>query len=313
MTSIFICLDPPASLLAAENEMKYKAQEAEAEVLATTAKLLAAANETKRASTLAESLEKEATATLLANENKQQKLASVAAAKVLAATAVLLAAANETKYAAAVNEAKMLHTTAKLLAAEYEIKRVQVENEHRIRAASIETDRVKGEQQLLRSIMGNVAHDLKTPLMGIGAEVDNLRQILTAACEKIITSSTFPSNASVSSALALSVITPPVRKLSDDANQLLDNVSSMIQFLSMSIRRSQDFVRASSNFALMPVFESFSLADALTMVYKCIACQNSGRIVTIHPMVDICTHVISDRLYFVDNLLCLLSNAVKYR
>ena len=27
---------------------------------------------------------------------------------------------------------------------------------------------------------------------------------------------------------------------------------------------------------------------------------------------DVCTHIISDRLYFIDNLLCLLSNAVKY-
>ena len=27
---------------------------------------------------------------------------------------------------------------------------------------------------------------------------------------------------------------------------------------------------------------------------------------------DVCTHVVSDRLYLIDNLLCLLSNAVKY-
>ena len=27
---------------------------------------------------------------------------------------------------------------------------------------------------------------------------------------------------------------------------------------------------------------------------------------------DVCTHIISDRLYFIDNLLCVLSNAVKY-
>ena len=268
--------------------MKQKAQEAEAEVLATIAKLLAAANETKHATALAESLEKEATAALLAKENKQQKLASVAEAKVLASTAVLLAAANETKYAVAVNEAKMLHTTAKLLASEYEIKRVQVEVVHKLQSASAETKRVKGEQQLLRSIMGNVAHDLKTPLMGIEAEVDNLRQILTAGCKKITSSLKF--DESITGATAHSVIVPPVHKLSNDANDLLDNVSSMIQFLSMSIRRSQDFVRASSNFALMPVIESFSLADALTMVYKCIACQNSGRIIIIHPMVSTYTH-----------------------
>ena len=264
--------------------MKQKVQEAEADVLATTAMLLAAANETKHASALAESLEKEATAALLAQENKQQKLAAAAEAKVLANTAVLLAAANETKYAAAVNEAKMLHTTAKLLAAEYEIKRVQVEAELRLRSVSTENKRVIGEQHLLRSIMGNVAHDLKTPLMAIEAEVDNLRQILTVACKKITSSLT--SDKPISAETALSVIVPPVHKLSKDANNLLDNVASMIQFLSMSIRRSQDFVRASSNFTLLPVIESFSLVDALTMVFKCITCQNSGRIIICHPMVS---------------------------
>ena len=31
-----------------------------------------------------------------------------------------------------------------------------------------------------------------------------------------------------------------------------------------------------------------------------------------HRQIDVCTHIKSDRLYFIDNLLCLLSNAVKY-
>ena len=123
------------------------------------------------------------------------------------------------------------------------------------------------------------SHDLKTPLMSIIAEVDNLRQMLTAACKKI--TSSLPSVSPV----ACSVITPPVLQLSKDANNLLDNVNCMIQFLSMSIRRSQDFVKASSDFTLLPVVESFSFADALALVYKCIACQNSGRIVIVHSMV----------------------------
>ena len=59
--------------------------------------------------------------------------------------------------------------------------------------------------------------------------------------------------------------------------------SHYIPFFTQKIK---DFVRASSNFTLLPVIESFSLADALTMVYKCINCQNSGRIVVIHPMVS---------------------------
>ena len=218
--------------------------------------MLAAANATKHASAQAESLEKEATATLLAQENQQQKLAAVAEAKVLANTAVLLAAANETKLAAAVNEAKMLHTTAKLLAAEYEFKRVQVEAQRKLQSVSTENKRVKDEQQLLRSIMGNVAHDLKTPLMGIEAEAENLREILTTACENIV--STLTSTEPISPAAALSIISLPVIKLSKDANDLLDNVSSMIQFLSMSIRRSQGRIRVDQH-TTHPITNTFSL------------------------------------------------------
>ena len=218
---------------------------------------MAAANATKHATSLADSLENEATATCLAEENKQQKLAAVAEAKVLANTAVLLAATNETKLAAAVNEAKMLHTTAKLLASEYEIKRVQVEAVHRLQSASAETKRVKGEQHLLRSIMGNVAHDLKTPLMGIESEVDNLRQILTTACKKIALSLKYDST--ISPASAFSVIASPVNKLSKDANDLLDNVSSMIQFLSMSIRRSQGRIRVDQHTTIHLITNTFSL------------------------------------------------------
>ena len=109
--------------------------------------------------------------------------------------------------------------------------------------------------------------------MGLMAEVDNLRQVLTAACKKIT--------------LSLPSVQKhhPAQELSKDANDLLDHINCMIHFLFMSIRRSQDFARASSNLPLLPVIESFSLADALALVYKCIASQCSGRIVIIHPMV----------------------------
>ena len=121
-------------MMAAENEMKTRAHEAEAKVLAATgdrdwlidlllkqkndlipsclssatfpltAKLLAATNETKRATAMIESLAKEAahiaTATLLAQETKNEKMEAVEEAKILATAAVLLAATNESKYAA---------------------------------------------------------------------------------------------------------------------------------------------------------------------------------------------------------------------
>ena len=122
------------------------------------------------------------------------------------------------------------------------------------------------------------AHDLKTPLHSIMGETDYLRQTVTSACVEIIAAASMELPVALVSALTL--------RLSTETEGLFDNVVSMIQLLTMSINRAQDFIKISSDISLVPDLGSFVLADVLKMVDKCMASQNSDRIVNTLPVVS---------------------------
>ena len=102
-------------------------------------------------------------------------------------------------------------------------------------------------------------------------------------------------------------------KFSVESTSILDTIGSFLQFLLMNINRSQDFVKASSNLALTPSYETVDIVDVLRFVETCMSHTSNGRIITIHPLPeDMCPMQITDRHYLTDNLLCLISNATKY-
>ena len=232
-----------------------------------------------------------------------------------------------------------------------------------------------------------MAHDLKTPLHSIMAEIEHLRSLVTHACNEVITNSVNPNPSNNSrtsfatprslssqqsqhidttdilnsSAKALASITeiqrsdivqfgPSVEGLSERdqgitlfnlrkqlkvaqdsvANSALhvltvkglaaqteesfESLDSTCKFLVMAINRSQDYVKASSNIALTPLLDTFNLNDVLHIVQKCIVNTKCGRIVVMHPIgPSLCPYLITDRYYLTENLLCLMSNASKYR
>jgi signal transduction histidine kinase len=80
----------------------------------------------------------------------------------------------------------------------------------------------------------------------------------------------------------------------------------------MGINRAQDYVKATSNVALRPGMETVAISDVLQLVSKCMGHQNNGRNLCFHPMVGVWPHIITDKHFLTDNLLCLVSNACKY-
>ena len=112
-------------------------------------------------------------------------------------------------------------------------------------------------------------------------EADFLRQTVTSACIEIIAAASTESPVEHVSALT--------ERLSSETEGLFDNVTSMIQLLTMSINRAQDFIKISSDVSLVPDLGSFVLADVLKMVEKCMASQNCDRIVNTHPLVRAAT------------------------
>ena len=93
----------------------------------------------------------------------------------------------------------------------------------------------------------------------------------------------------------------------------LQNMSSTNSFMTMTINRCLDYTKASKGFKLVPTFETVSLQQSLDMPVKLL--QGAQHAVTIHLneiSESICSHIITDKQWLIENLLCLLSNASKY-
>lgn len=148
--------------------------------------------------------------------------------------------------------------------------------------------------------MGNVAHDLKTPLHSIEADLDVLFKFLAR----------IPSH--------------QIRSMTNDIQQagggepcdpqsIFDSLTATCKFMVMAINRSQDFMKTSNNIALVPVMETFALQAVVDMSVTCINHTQTSRTIVVHRIPsELCSHVISDRHWLGENILCLLSNALKY-
>ena len=175
---------------------------------------------------------------------------------------------------------------------ELELVEVSAQNERKLR---------EKENFQLRSLMGNVAHDLKTPLHSIEADLEVLNVFITKIPRKLLEKTTEEFE---------------IKGVGDGFNPIsvFDSLNATCKFMEMAINRSQDFMKASNNIALVPVMETFELKSALSMSVTCINHLQSARMITVHPFNanEICTHLISDKHWLIENSLCLLSNAMKY-
>jgi signal transduction histidine kinase len=174
-----------------------------------------------------------------------------------------------------------------------EMKILAEENEKKVKAAEQEALLASKEQEQLRSIMGNVAHDLKTPLHSIMAEIEHLRQTIEHACESVIANDGGPSAFSLSGSTARNIATPSpaqamslVKKLSEGTHDSFESLDTTCKFLVMAINRSQDYVKASSNIALTPILDTFNVNEVLNVVHKCMVNQKCGRVINMHPLVS---------------------------
>ena len=81
----------------------------------------------------------------------------------------------------------------------------------------------------------------------------------------------------------------------------------------MSINRCLDYTKSSNGVKLVPKMETIVLQDAIDLPVRCIVSMQSQVQVIVEPWSsDICNCVITDKQWIQENLLCLLSNAVKY-
>jgi signal transduction histidine kinase len=148
--------------------------------------------------------------------------------------------------------------------------------------------------------MGNVAHDLKTPLHSIEADLEVLNKFISRIPQQLLDS-------------LIKDFQVDCGGDSCDPQSVFNSLTATCQFMVMAINRSQDFMKATNNIALTPEMETFDLKAAVEMSVTCINHLQTARTIVVHPYpAEMCMHVISDKHWLSENILCLLSNALKY-
>jgi signal transduction histidine kinase len=106
----------------------------------------------------------------------------------------------------------------------------------------------------------------------------------------------------------------------DEMTKCLQAVLSTVQnsrninnFMMMTINRCIDYTKASKGLKLVPKYETIDLVETLSLPFKCMRDVSQSVHVRLEPLSkDVCSHVITDKQWLQENILCLLSNAVKY-
>jgi hypothetical protein len=145
------------------------------------------------------------------------------------------------------------------------------------------------------------AHDLKTPLHSIMAEIEHLKSTIDQVVEAFGADSgaeggLAAAGASAKDFAAASFHTlSSIKKLASSSSESFESLDTTCKFLIMAINRSQDYVKASSGISLTPILETFNVKDVLNIVHKCMINTKCGRIINVHPLNDVCPFLITDR------------------
>lgn len=161
-----------------------------------------------------------------------------------------------------------------------------------------ERDQAQQFTSELKHTIANVAHDLKTPLASFTNGVD-LLQLLCMDMEDAMRRQ----------------LLDQMRSLGRQIADCLSTIRCTTAFMTMAINRCLDSTKASNNVALVPKPETIDLMEVLGLPMAVInSVQTKINIRLDVESIDgmVATHLVTDKQWLQENVLCLLSNAVKY-
>ena len=92
-----------------------------------------------------------------------------------------------------------------------------------------------------------------------------------------------------------------------------NNMRNTNSFMLMTINRCIDYTKASIGLKLLPKFETVNLFEVIQLPLNCMRNIQERVEVILNPLpTGLCSHIITDKQWLQENLLCLLSNAVKF-
>jgi two-component system sensor histidine kinase/response regulator len=97
-----------------------------------------------------------------------------------------------------------------------------------------------------------------------------------------------------------------------NAIEVAQNLVTYSEFMDMSINRSLDFAKSSHGIKLSPTMSTINVVNAVNYPVECIRAIQNRLSIVVELDFAIDDHIITDGHWLKDNLICLLSNAVKY-
>ena len=163
----------------------------------------------------------------------------------------------------------------------------------------------------IQYLIANTAHDLKTPLQVLEMGSDDIRKRLEAL-PVVIGESALP----LLSKSGTGKESENYLLFEEERAAILETaetVASTVVFMSMTINRVLDFSKVTHNIKLVPSYETISLSVVMAWPASILR-SLQGRVSIINDIVpsNISCHIITDKGWLTENLLCLVSNAIKY-
>eukprot|EP00599_Poterioochromonas_sp_BG-1_P000776 CAMPEP_0173144822 /NCGR_PEP_ID=MMETSP1105-20130129/7442_1 /TAXON_ID=2985 /ORGANISM="Ochromonas sp., Strain BG-1" /LENGTH=283 /DNA_ID=CAMNT_0014058537 /DNA_START=656 /DNA_END=1504 /DNA_ORIENTATION=+ len=157
----------------------------------------------------------------------------------------------------------------------------------------------------MRHMIANIAHDLKTPLSSFMTGIDIISADMVDFERRIKEPRESMPGDSYKD-LSISFVA--------SLQSCIANIRNTNAFMLMTINRCLDYTKASNGLKLVPKNETIDLAETLKMPLQCMTNIQQKIKICLMPYGEqgICSHVITDKQWLQENVLCLLSNAVKY-
>jgi CheY-like chemotaxis protein len=198
------------------------------------------------------------------------------------------------------------------------------------------------QEKELHHMIGNVAHDLNTPLQALTMELDILeyhvkdcQQHQQDLVHSLVLSSSSSEGPSLTGpvliplsarrglpALTSATTTPPPTtapsvdhylELKIQAiSQSLASFKYITSFMTMMIHRSTDYNKIRSNIPLLPQYSPTSISEIFTTLEECLVSGGAAAVLIETIPLNIAPIIMTDKVWLLENLLSLLSNAQKF-
>eukprot|EP00981_Chlorochromonas_danica_P009017 scaffold2421_cov171-Ochromonas_danica.AAC.7 len=160
----------------------------------------------------------------------------------------------------------------------------------------------------MRHMIANVAHDLKTPLSSFYGGVEYITHLLGDLSNNCV------KNIDDMEVKAKTICFEAFGEFVQSMQACLSNMRNTNSFMMMTINRCIDYTKTSKGMKLSPKLETVDLLESLSLPLLCMQDVQQRIQIILEPCKpdEICSHIITDKQWLQENLLCLLSNAVKY-